>query len=134
MYTVSLAVSGLGGSDVLTRTGYITAYRPLVVDFVGSPRSGDAPLTVQFASTVTGTATAYQWRFGDGGVAYTPNPTHTYESGGSFGVTLTVSDNPSLPCCEVCDLLLQLTTGLSGLVVSGNTADTCWDGTDLDCP
>jgi PKD repeat protein len=91
VYTVSLAVSGLGGSDALTRTGYITAYQPLTVDFVGSPRSGDAPLTVRFTSTVTGTVTAYEWRFGDGGVAYTPNPAHTYESGGRFGVTLMIT-------------------------------------------
>jgi PKD repeat protein len=48
-------------------------------------------LTVQFTSTVTGTVTAYQWNFGDGGVAAVPNPTHTYQSAGSFGVALEVT-------------------------------------------
>jgi PKD repeat protein len=61
------------------------------VDFVGAPRSGDAPLTVQFTSTVTGTVTAYRWDFGDDGIADTSNPTHTYKGAGSFGVTLVVT-------------------------------------------
>jgi PKD repeat protein/Tol biopolymer transport system component len=71
-----------------------SAFHPLPVpqaDFVGHPRSGDAPLTVQFTSTVTGTVTTYGWSFGDGGIADTHNPTHTYESAGSFGVALVVT-------------------------------------------
>ncbi|MDD1713608.1 MAG: PKD domain-containing protein, partial [Methanoregulaceae archaeon] len=98
-YTVTLTVSMLGGSallpggtDTITRTRYITVTEPsLQVDFVGAPRSGNAPLAVQFASTVTGTVTAYAWNFGDGDIADTPNPTHTYQSAGNFGVTLVVT-------------------------------------------
>ncbi|MEE8391923.1 MAG: PKD domain-containing protein, partial [Anaerolineae bacterium] len=94
VYTVSLTVSGPGGGDLLVRPNYITVTGVVSepqVDFVGSPRSGDAPLAVQFTSVVTGTVTAYGWNFGDGGVAYTANPTHTYQSAGSFGVTLMVT-------------------------------------------
>ena len=99
VYTVSLTVQVNGqsaalpgGSDTLTRKHYITVTEPAPqVDFVGVPRSGDAPLTVQFTSTVTNTVTAYAWEFGDGGVASTANPTHTYESGGTFDVTLMVT-------------------------------------------
>ena len=94
IYTVSLTVNGAGGSDTLVRTNYITITEPPSapqVDFVGAPRNGDAPLTVQFTSTITGTVTAYGWRFGDDGIADTPNPTHTYANAGSFGVTLVVT-------------------------------------------
>jgi PKD repeat protein len=99
VYTVSLTaqVAGAsavlpGGTDTRERTHYITVTEsPPQVDFVGNPRSGDAPLTVQFTSTVTGTVTDYQWNFGHGGFADTPNPTHTYPHAGSFGVTLVVT-------------------------------------------
>jgi len=99
VYTVALTaqVAGAsamlpGGTDTLKRRHYITVSEaPPQVDFVGNPRSGDAPLTVHFTSTVTGTVTDYQWNFGHGGVADTPNPTHTYPHAGSFGVTLVVT-------------------------------------------
>ncbi|MBN1873916.1 MAG: PKD domain-containing protein [Anaerolineae bacterium] len=99
IYTVALRVqvagtSALlpGGTDTLTRAHAITVTEsPPRSDFAGVPRSGDAPLTVQFTSTVTGTVTDYRWNFGDGGVADTPYPTHTYFSAGSFDVALAVT-------------------------------------------
>jgi PKD repeat protein len=99
VFTVTLTVrvtgaSALlpGGTDTHTRTAYITVTEPAPqVDFVGAPRSGPAPLTVQFTSTVTGTVSAYAWDFGDDGVASSPHPSHTYRSAGSFGVSLLVT-------------------------------------------
>ena len=91
-YTVTLTVTGPGGSDTETKVGYITvAYPPPQADFTASPRSGVAPLEVHFTSTVTGVVTAYAWDFGDGGTSAEPNPTHTYQRAGSFGVTLVVT-------------------------------------------
>lgn len=98
VYTVSLTAQAAGapamlpgGTDTLIRSDYITVTEPPPqVDFIGNPRRGDMPLTVQFTSTVTGTVTDYQWNFGDGSVADTPNPTHIYHSAGSFGVILAV--------------------------------------------
>jgi PKD repeat protein len=152
VYTVTLTVSGLGGTDALTRTNYITAYTPLTVDFVGSPRSGGAPLTVQFTSTVTGTVTDYLWRFGDGGVAHTPHPTHTYHNAGLFGVTLmitgptgtanrskpgyiTVSTPPNAPTAAIS---ADVTSGTPPLTVtftavtSGTVEHWVWDFGDGD--
>ena len=92
MSEVKVAFVGAGGNASAVKAGYITVNEPAPeVDFIASPRSGDAPLTVQFTSTVTGTVTAYGWNFGDGGTATTANPTHTYQSAGSFGVTLVVT-------------------------------------------
>jgi PKD repeat protein len=99
IYTVSLTaqVDGEsamlpGGTDTQIRTHYITVTQaPLAVDFTGDPRSGDAPLEVQFTSIVTGEVTAYEWRFGDGGIASTPNPPHTYTGAGNFDVILKVT-------------------------------------------
>jgi len=95
VFDVSLTVSNTHGSYTISEPDYITVTEPPIpapeVDFTGSPRNGDAPLGIQFTSIVTGEVTSYAWTFGDGGVASTPNPTHTYASAGSFGVTLVVT-------------------------------------------
>jgi len=94
IYTVSLQTSGPGGGDRLVKPNYISVTEVISApqaDFTASPRTGNVPLEVHFSSIVTGTVTAYQWRFGDGATAYTAKPTHTYESAGTFGVTLVVT-------------------------------------------
>ena len=40
-----------------------------------------------------GTVTAWSWTFGDGAAATTKSPSHTYASGGTYTVSLTVTDN-----------------------------------------
>jgi len=94
-YTVSLTVSNSAGSDTLVRTGYITVRapgNPPVADFVGSPTSGTAPLSVQFTDQSTGNPTSWSWDFGDGGTSTAQNPTHVYQNPGTYTVTLTVSN------------------------------------------
>ncbi len=91
-FSVTLTITGPGGTVQAIKPDYITMLVPAPeVSFVGAPRSGDTPLTVQFTSTVTNTVTGYAWSFGDGSVATTANPTHTYTNAGSFGVTLVVT-------------------------------------------
>jgi PKD repeat protein len=95
-YTVSLTVTGPGGSDGETKTNYI-AVNPCVApvaDFVGSPRSGDYPLTVDFSDLSTNSPTSWSWTFGDGGTSTAQNPSHTYTSAGNFTVSLTATN----PC------------------------------------
>ncbi|MCP3918338.1 MAG: PKD domain-containing protein, partial [bacterium] len=91
-YTVSLTVSGPGGSDVRTRTNYITVSHPApTADFVGTPLSGVAPLTVQFTDQSTGTITSRLWTFGDGGSSPSTHPSHQYTTPGTYTVVLLVS-------------------------------------------
>lgn len=73
-------------------------------DFTASPRSGTAPLTVQFTDLSTGGPTLWYWDFGDGIIPADvscssetdchniANPIHTYRSDGTFTVTLTASN------------------------------------------
>jgi PKD repeat protein len=94
IYTVSLTVSGTGGSDNETKTDYITVTasgEAPDVDFFASPKSGDAPLTVQFTDFSTGEINSWSWSFGDNGTSEEQNPTHVYERPGAFPVSLTVS-------------------------------------------
>ncbi|MGD1020376.1 MAG: glycosyl hydrolase family 28 protein, partial [Verrucomicrobiia bacterium] len=61
--------------------------------FSGSPTSGMAPLTVTFTDMSAGSITNRFWDFGDGATTNTTagNLTHTYNSVGSFRVSLTVT-------------------------------------------
>src|SRR5205814_5354635 len=40
-----------------------------------------------------GSITAYTWTLGDGATSTAQNPSHTYAAGGTYTVTLTVTDN-----------------------------------------
>ncbi len=90
-YTVSLTVSGLGGTDTETKTGYITVYAPVTADFSATPLSGIAPLEIAFTNLSTGTYDTYTWDFGDGETSALENPAHTYSEPGTYTVSLTVS-------------------------------------------
>ncbi|MCF8244899.1 MAG: PKD domain-containing protein [Saprospiraceae bacterium] len=91
-YTVSLTVTNPAGGDNETKTGFITVGDKPTVDFT-SVINGN---TANFTSTVTnppGSGTIlYSWDFGDGGSSTLANPSHTYAAGGSYGVTLTVTN------------------------------------------
>jgi subtilase family serine protease len=53
-------------------------------------------LTVNFTNTSTdtgGTISSYAWTFGDGGTSTSASPSHTYTAGGTYTVTLKVTDN-----------------------------------------
>lgn len=68
---------------------------PPVAVIAASPISGDPPLTVAFdasGSTDDRGIASYSWNFGDGSTGTGVAITHTYNTGGTFIVTLTVTD------------------------------------------
>jgi PKD repeat protein len=60
--------------------------------FSGSPTSGDAPLTVSFTDESAGGPTSWSWSFGDNEYSTSQNPSHTYNSPGTYSVSLTVAN------------------------------------------
>lgn len=91
-FTVTLTVTGPGGSNTLIRAGYITVTgAPPVANFSANPTSGIKPLTVQFSDESTNIINTWSWDFGDGSTSTAQNPYHTYSSLGTFTVTLTVT-------------------------------------------
>jgi len=59
-------------------------------DFTATPTSGSAPLTVQFTDTSTTEWSTWTWDFGDGGTSVIKNPSHVYETPGTYTVKMTV--------------------------------------------
>ncbi|TET23080.1 MAG: PKD domain-containing protein [Candidatus Stahlbacteria bacterium] len=82
----------LGDSvDLMLRVkGVVSGQAPPDADFTADPRSGPAPLTVSFTDLSTGDPTEWEWDFGDTRTSTTRNPTHVYDSEGTYTVSLTV--------------------------------------------
>ena len=66
---------------------------PPVANFSGNPTSGPAPLTVAFTDLSTNNPTSWSWTFGDGGTSSAQSPSHTYNSTGSYTVSLTATNS-----------------------------------------
>lgn len=85
-YTVTLIVTNVCGADTITQQVTVTC----------------PPPTGGFTYNVTGTSVTftntsvlgsfYSWTFGDGNTSVSQNPSHTYASGGTYTVTLIVSN------------------------------------------
>src|SRR3972149_248478 len=58
------------------------------IDFLGVPRIGVIPLTVQFTDLTTPTPLSWHWYFGDGDESTSQNPSHIYDAIGSYDVRL----------------------------------------------
>jgi PKD repeat protein len=86
-YTPSLTVTGGGGNDTQTKDSIILA-RKIKADFSAEPRTGDAPLTVQFTNLSTGFISSFEWDFGDGETSIDESPSHTYNYSGNYTVSL----------------------------------------------
>jgi PKD repeat protein len=97
-YTVTLTASGPGGTDTLTRVGFVQATQdsPMVVadvpsaNFRASPTKGIRPLAVDFTDASSGGLLTHSWSFGDGGTSDEVNPSHIYALPGVYTVSLTV--------------------------------------------
>jgi PKD repeat protein len=95
--TISLTVTGPGGSDDETKTDYInvsSAVPAPVAEFSGSPRSAvEPPLTVTFTDESTGNITSWAWDFDNNGSVDSTeqSPSYEYASAGRYTVKLTVT-------------------------------------------
>jgi PKD repeat protein len=80
-FVLSAFAMGCEGDDPVEPT------KP-TADFSATPRSGTAPLTVNFTDRSTGSPTGWEWDFGDGFGSTSRNPSHTFTSAGSYSVFL----------------------------------------------
>ncbi|GAB7017112.1 hypothetical protein JCM10550A_24820 [Methanogenium cariaci] len=91
------------------------------VSFSADPVTGDAPLDVQFTSSVSGSAPfTYLWTFGDGTTSTEAHPLHRYESPGTYSVSLTVSNAVGLDTYERTDYIEVTDNPFAGYIVNEN--------------
>ena len=83
---------GYGRINTLKAMQAATGGTAPTAEFVGTPTSGTVPLTVQFTDQSTGAPTSWAWTFGDGGSSTSQNPSHTYNSAGTYTVVLTAAN------------------------------------------
>jgi len=91
VYTVSLTVTGPGGTITYTQTELIQvdpSTQALEIDFTVDQAEGFVPHIVQFTPEITGEVTQWEWDFGDGSISNDFNAGHTYADIGSYTVTL----------------------------------------------
>ena len=129
---VSLAVTNADGCvDTVEIAAYIDVLGS-IPDFSGDVLSGCPPLEVNFtdASTSNASITSYAWTFGDGDGASTASPTHTYNDGASFDVSLTVFDTDG--CSNTETKTEYITTDTIAPVVTACVSDRN-AALDADC-
>ena len=144
VYSITYTYYSDGKSYSTRKIGYITvtaAPEAPVVNFTGSPRSGTAPLNVQFTDTSTGTGiTDYMWIFSDspGTIFTTQNPTHTFSNSGTYHVYHSATNNigtvwknvtgyisvTSSMVAPVADFATNKTSGISPLSVQFTDTST----------
>jgi PKD repeat protein len=141
VYSVTLITQDIYGSSSITKPDYITISPSLIADFIGSPRTGDSNLTVQFTDRSVGTPISWDWDFGDGSEhSYIQNPIHVYNQAGSFSVTLVIMDEaiqrtetkPNyINVNMVTDFIIQNASGPADLMVQFTDitlgSPTSWD-------
>lgn len=91
VFNVSLNASYYGVNVTETKVGYINIGQPPVASFTMNVSEGAAPLSVLFTDTSSNGPTAWNWSFGDGEYSDLQNPSHEFDSRGSYTVILNAS-------------------------------------------
>ena len=128
-YTVNMTATNSAGFSTATAVT-ITVTDPgagvVSASFTATPTSGTAPLSVAFTDT-SSFATSWSWDFGDGTSSTAQNPTHLYNTAGSYTVTLTASNSGGWSTAQTTITVNPAPTGITDVGVSSganNTATT----------
>jgi len=120
-FPVNLIVTDSNGCSDSYDTTIAVSPNP-VASFTPSPGfSCTVPATISFNNTSQASgAVSYQWYFGDGGTSNQQNPQHTYTAGGTYYVSLVVTQNSG---CR--DSMVNLTPlYIGGPVLDVHQSDT----------
>jgi PKD repeat protein len=134
-YTITLTVTdNNGGTGTTTRSVTVTApNQNPTASFTATPNGLAVSVDGSASSDPDGTVASYSWNWGDGTAAGTgATASHTYASGGSYPIALTVTDNRGGQ-----DTTTQTVTVAQGAVASdgfGRTVTGAWGSADIGGP
>jgi serine protease len=99
----------------------------LDAEFTAHPTAGTAPLTVQFTDQSTGDITSWAWDFDNDGKVDSneQNPSHTYNTTGSYTVSLNVTDPWGYSLEVLGDYITVSSGGLSVAAIAGIVIGVC---------
>ncbi len=131
-YNVTLEVTGTNGCWVTSTDEVVIAGSP-AADFNYS----GSGTTISFTDASTGSGLSYSWNFGDGSTSTDQNPSHSYTCGGSYSVTLNITNDTCSSYIErvvevVGDPYASYTYDVQGTTVNftntsvGNITNTFW--------
>ncbi|HEV2830340.1 MAG TPA: PKD domain-containing protein, partial [Hanamia sp.] len=126
-YSVSLTIRNSFGVDSITKAQYITVYSSPTINFSASNQTGCFPLSTQFTDlslSGSGSLNKWEWDFGDGNFSDVQNPQHTYNSVGSFNVSLRATNNFGCVTSKTLPSFITITTGVKA-DFSNSTSKTC---------
>ena len=91
-YYPTLLLTDISGCQTTYNLDTVQAGLDLT-NFLARPSTGCAALEVDFTNSAPPSATSFHWDFGDGNTSTDPNPTHLYDTIGSYTVIFSCSDN-----------------------------------------
>ncbi|HEY6572870.1 MAG TPA: PKD domain-containing protein, partial [Candidatus Eisenbacteria bacterium] len=136
-YTVVFSVSdGKGGTDSASTIITVNNLNGCPTANAGGPYTGIVNVPVAFngsaSSDPDGDALTYTWTFGDGGGGLGAMVSHTYTAGGTYTVTLLVTDGT---CEDIATTTATISTELAALVFTagGDKAVNLGSGKPAAC-
>ena len=97
IYTVSLTVVGLNGTETKTLVDVINVYPNAVASFDFQPIKVAAQGDKTFFYNQSANADIFNWSFGDGGTSQEENPIYQYFDVGDFPITLIANNQYDCP-------------------------------------
>ena len=113
-YTVTLEVTDSNDLKRMKTVSIpITTNQAPVSSFTHSPTEPTTAETIQFTDSSydsDGTIVSWSWNFGDGTTSNERNPKHQYSKGGTYKVTLQVTDNEGVKGTKTTEMTIKETT------------------------
>ncbi len=134
--TYEVVLSATNACGTVTSTETITITTLPTAGFSANVTSGCAPLMVQFTNSSSANATSWDWSFSGGNPSSSTeqNPTVTYNTAGTYSVTLTVSNAAGEDVSTQTDLIVVTTTPVASFssTVDGDQVDFMNTSTNAD--
>ncbi len=90
-YRFYVVAFNAAGESATSNTASATMGSSVTASFAVSPSAGVAGVTTFVCSDTSAGATSWVWNFGDGGTSTQQNPTHVYNTPGTYTIQLTAS-------------------------------------------